>query len=91
MRITIKAWMSSNFSQIQPLTGDLAVHECLKNQCTCNFVSTLVFFFLDWIFILAGKHDYHNSFDEFHFQPDQTSDSRVSYPSGSEKIPIDVQ
>ena len=31
-RITIKAWMSSNFSRIAPLTVELADLECLKNQ-----------------------------------------------------------
>ena len=31
-RVTIKAWMSSNFSQIPPLTVEVAALECLKNQ-----------------------------------------------------------
>ena len=31
-RITITSWMSSNLSQIQPWTAELAALECLKNQ-----------------------------------------------------------
>ena len=31
-RIIITSWMSSNLSQIQPWTAELAALECLKNQ-----------------------------------------------------------
>ena len=31
-RIAITSWMSSNFSQIQPLTEELSALDCVKNQ-----------------------------------------------------------
>ena len=36
-RTTIKAWMSSNFSGIPPLTSELAALERLKNQTISLF------------------------------------------------------
>ena len=31
-RIAITSWMSSNFSQIRPLTAELSALDCVKNQ-----------------------------------------------------------
>ena len=44
-RTTIKAWMSSNFGRIPPLTSELAALERLK-KITYNLVSTLAPSFL---------------------------------------------
>ena len=74
--------MSLNFGQIPLLTTELAALEHLKIQCIM----------FDWIFfILAGNQDYHKRWKEFEFQPDQTSDSGVSCPLASGKIPIDLK
>ena len=42
------------------------------------------------LFKLADNEDMHNILDEFEFQPDLTTDYRVSCPWASEKIPIDL-
>ena len=42
------------------------------------------------LFILAGNEDMHKILDEFEFQPDRTTDYRVSCPWASKKFPIDL-
>ena len=42
------------------------------------------------ILILAGSEDMHESFDEFKFRPDSTTDSRVTCPCASEKLTYNV-
>ena len=60
MRTCIKAWISSNFGQIPPLTTGLAALEHLKNICLL----------LSWVaidrnlFKLAGNEDIHYILDE---------------------------
>ena len=41
-RTTIKAWMSSNFGGISPLTSELAALECLKNQTLSLFAPSIL-------------------------------------------------
>ena len=36
--------------------------------------------FHPFLFIIAGNDDMHESWDEFEFQPDWTTDCRVSWP-----------
>ena len=53
----LKAWLSSNFNQIRPLTTELHALEHLKSQCsehTSNFIGDCIFF------ILAGNKDNYN-------------------------------
>ena len=42
------------------------------------------------ILILAGNEDMHQSLDEFKFQPDTTTDSRVICPCASGKLMYNV-
>ena len=42
------------------------------------------------ILILSGNEDMHQSLDEFKFQPDTTTDSRVICPFASEKLMYNV-
>ena len=42
------------------------------------------------ILILAGNEDMHESFDEFKFRPDTTTNSRVICPCVSEKLMYNV-
>ena len=42
------------------------------------------------LFILAGNENMHKISDKFEFQPDQTTDYRVSCPWVSKKFPIDL-
>ena len=66
MRTCIKAWMSSNFSQIPLLTWELAALEHLKNRC-CQFFTVAI----DKIYFkFVGNEDIHNISDEFEFRPD---------------------
>ena len=83
MRTFIKAYMSLNFGQIPSLTTELAALECLKNRC-----HHLISVDIDPIFFkLAGNKDMHNIMNEFKFQPDRTTDYRVSCPWASKKYP----
>ena len=41
--------------------------------------------------MLAGKEDMHKSLDEFKFQPDTTTNSRVICPCASEKLLYNVK
>ena len=75
-RITIKAWMSLIFCQIQQLTTELAALECLKNQCFHCF-SVVVDLIL---FIVADNKEMNNILDVSIFWPDWTTDNRVSCP-----------
>ena len=76
MRTYIKAYMSLNFGQIQPLTTELAALERLKNQCH-HVISVDI----DPIFFkLAGNKDIHNIMNEFEFRPDRTTGYGVSCP-----------
>ena len=66
-RVTIKVWMSLNFSQmIPPLTMELAALKCLKKS-TYTLVNTLV----------PGSSSFLQvtSWDEFELRPDRISDS----------------
>ena len=74
----MKAWMSSNFGRIPPLTSELAALKRLKKK-TYNFVSTLAPSFLIG-FILAGMEDNHNISDEFEIRHDSPTDCGVSCP-----------
>ena len=82
-RTSIK-WTSSNFSQIRPLTTELAALRRLKNshrlimgKC-CLHASSFIF---DRIIIkVAGNQDRHKSSDEFDFGPDQTTYFGVTWP-----------
>ena len=51
MRTTIKAWMSSNFGRIPPLTSELVALERLK-KTSYNLVSTLAPSFFVLIFYI---------------------------------------
>ena len=62
--------MGSKFGQFLPLTTESAALECLKN-CCFHFFSVAI----DKIrFKLAYNEDIHNTFNEFEFQPDWTTD-----------------
>ena len=82
-RTSIK-WTSSNFSQIRPLTTELAALERLKNshrlimgKC-CLHASSFIF---DWIIIkVADNQDRHKSSDKFDFGLDQTTYFGVTCP-----------
>ena len=79
-RTSIKAWMSSNFGGIPPLTLELAALEQLKKSNN-KLVSTLAPSFFDWIFfILAGDKDNYIVSNEFEIQPDPIMDCGVSCP-----------
>ena len=75
-RTTIISWMGSNFSQIRPLTVELAALECLKDHC----IHSSAFNFDRIFFILGSNKDIHNISDEFEFQLDSTLDCRVICP-----------
>ena len=79
-RIAITSRMSSNFSQIRPLTAELSALDSVKNQYFC-VVATLgpSFLFGSSLFFKSNK-DVHNILDEFEFRPDPTSDCRVICP-----------
>ena len=87
MRTCIKPWMNLNLGQIPPLTMESAALERLKNR-RHHFFSISIDPIL---FEIAGNEDMHNILDEFEFRLDRTTDYRVSCPSASEKIPIDLQ
>ena len=83
MRTYIKAYISLNFGQIQPLSTKLAALERLKNRCN-HIISVDI----DPIFFkLAGNKDMHNIMKEFEFRPDRTTDYGVSWPWASKKYP----
>ena len=65
---------------------ELAALERLKNR-RHHFFSVAIDPIL---FKLAGNEDRHNILDEFEFQPDLTTNYRVSCPWVLEKIPIDL-
>ena len=76
-RTCIKSRTSSNFSQIGPLTTELAALERLKisrrlimGKC-CIHASSFIF---DRIIIkVAGNQDRQKNLDEFDFRPDKTT------------------
>ena len=71
--------MTSNFSQIQPLTAELSAIDCVKNLYFCCGHSS-AFIFIRIFFILGNNKDISNISDEFEFRPDQTSDCVVICP-----------
>ena len=81
-RTTIISRMNSNFTQIRPLTVELAALECLKTLFLCCGHSSALNF--DQIFFILGSHSHYIS-DEFEFQPDPTLDCRVICPWLCEK------
>ena len=77
MRTIIKAWMSSKFDGIPPLTSEYAALERLKNQ-TISLLSSSAFNF-NWIFfILAGNKDNYIVSNEVEIRPHPTMDYGVS-------------
>ena len=74
----MKAWMSSNFSEIPPPTPVICPWASEKSMY--NVENTSSFIFDRIFFILAGKEDNHHISDKFEFQPDSTKDYRVSCP-----------
>ena len=76
MRTYIKAYMSSNFRQIPPLTTELAALERLKNRCH-HVISVDIDLIL---FKVGGYIDMHNILHEFEFWPNGTTDYGVSCP-----------
>ena len=90
-RTSVLSRTSSKFGQIGPRTVELAALEHLEKipidlqwEKSCEHSSALL---LNWIFfILAGNKDIHESLDEFEFQPDTTSYSRVICPCVPEKL-----
>ena len=60
MRACLKAWMSSNFSQIPPLITESAALEHLKNKCLHLFSVAIDTNLLK----LSGNEDIHNILDE---------------------------
>ena len=72
-RTCIKAWMSSNFGQIPPLTPELSALARLKNGCEHS--SAYIF---DWIFfIFSGNEENQQVWTEFEFWPNGTKGYRV--------------
>ena len=78
-RTIIISRMGSNFSQIRPLTVELAALECLKIIILCCGHSS-AFNFDRIFFILGNNKDSHNISDKLEFQPDSTLDCRVICP-----------
>ena len=78
-RTTIKAWISSNFGGISPLTVELAALERLKK--TYKLVSTLApsFLFGSSSFFAGNKGKYIVS-DEFEISPIPSMECGVSCP-----------
>ena len=66
----MKAWMSSDFGGIPPLTSELAALEHLKNQT----ISLLT------LFVLAGNKDKYIVSNEFEILLDPTLDHGVNCP-----------
>ena len=83
-RTCIKSRTSSNFSQLGPLTTELAALEHLKNFNRlimgkwCLHASSFIFDRL--IIKVAGNQDKHKSLHEFIFRPDQTTHFGVTCP-----------
>ena len=78
--------MSLKFGQISPLVS-MATERVMMEKWCCHFFSAVFYLIL---FILAGNDDMHESSEEFEIRPDLNTDSRVSCPLVSEKIPIDL-
>ena len=83
-RTCIKSWTSSNFSQIGPLTTELAALERLKISHRlimgkwCLHASSFIF---NWLIIkVAGYQDRHKSSEEFDFGMNQTTHFGVTCP-----------
>ena len=53
-------------------------------------IDSSYFIFESIILILAGNEDMHESLDEFKFQPDTATNSRVICPCASEKLMLNV-
>ena len=93
-RTCIKSQRSLTFSQIGPLTMELAALERLKisHRLTmgkwCLQASSFIF---DQIFVkLAGNQDSHKISDEFEFQVDRMRHFGVTCPCGRIKFSIDI-
>ena len=68
--------MSSTFGQIRPLVS-MVIHRVTMGKTVSPLFSTV---FHPFLFIIAGNSDMHESWDEFEFQPDWTTDCGVSFP-----------
>ena len=93
-RTCIKSRRSLTFSQIGPLTRELATLERLKISHRlimgkwCLQASSFIF---DQIFVkLAGNQDSHKISDEFEFRLDRMSHFGVTCPCGRIKFSIDI-
>ena len=95
-RAFITSRTSSKFGQIGPRTAELAALERLeKSPSTYNLMEkscehSSSFIFDSIILILAGNEDMHESFDQFKFQLNTTTNSRVICPCASEKMMYNV-
>ena len=72
--------MSLKFGQIRPLVSmvtDRVMKEKMVSPLFLGCFSFSAVFHL-FLFILAGNNDMHESWDEFEFQPDWTTDCGVS-------------
>ena len=93
-RTCIRSWMSTNFSQIGPLTMELAALERLKISHrlimgkwylqASSYISYRIFV------RLAGNQDRHKISDEFEFWPDRISHFGVTCPCGRINFSIDI-
>ena len=72
----MRAWMSLKFGQIQPLVSMVTDRVIWEKRCF-HFFSAV---FHPFPFIIAGNDDMHESWDEFEFQPDWTTDCGVRCP-----------
>ena len=73
-RTTIKAWVSSNFGGIPPLTSELAALERLKksnNKLVSNLAPS---FLIGSSSFFAGYEDNYESLDEFELRQNSTAD-----------------
>ena len=72
----MRAWMSLEFGQIQPLVS-MAIDRVIMEKTVLPLFSAVLYPIL---FILAGNDDMHESLEEFEIRPDPTTDCGVSCP-----------
>ena len=68
--------MSLKFGYIRTLVSMVTDRVMMGKRCL-HFFSAV---FHPFLFIIAGNDDMHESWDEFEFQPDWTTDCGVSCP-----------
>ena len=69
--------MSLKFGQIQPLVSMVTDRVMMGKKLCLHFFLAV---FHTFLFIFAGNDDMHESWDEFEFRPDWTTDCEVSCP-----------